>query len=104
MSYCDKFVKEIKQNIQKGIKSHFHLWVRLFWYKQNRLYVLKRKLRDVFLKECHDGPLVSHGGEKCTITLFKKSYYWLNLKDDVEEYMKTCLTCQQHRTLNKKQT
>jgi hypothetical protein len=26
------------------------------------------------------------------------------LKDDVEEYMKTCLTCQQHRTLNKKQT
>jgi hypothetical protein len=26
------------------------------------------------------------------------------LKDDVEEYMKICLTCQQHRTLNKKQT
>jgi hypothetical protein len=24
-SYCDKFVKEIKQNIKKGIKSHFHL-------------------------------------------------------------------------------
>jgi hypothetical protein len=28
-----------------------------------------------------------------TPTLFKKTYYWPNLKDDAEEYMKTCLTC-----------
>jgi hypothetical protein len=24
-SHCDEFAKELKQNIQKGIKSHFHL-------------------------------------------------------------------------------
>jgi hypothetical protein len=60
-------------------------------------------MRDVLLKECHDGLLTGHGGAKCTITIFKKSYYWPNLKDDVEEYVKTCLTCQQNRTLNKKQ-
>jgi len=29
----DKFAKEMKQNIQKGIKSHFHLWNGLLWYK-----------------------------------------------------------------------
>ncbi len=93
----------MKQNIQKGIKSHFHLRNGLLWYKQNRLYVPKGRLRDVLLKECHDGPLVGHGGVKCTITFFKKSYYWPNLKEDVEEYVKICLTCQQNRTLNKKQ-
>jgi hypothetical protein len=26
LSRYDKFAKEIKQNIKKGIKSHFHLW------------------------------------------------------------------------------
>ncbi len=91
----DEFAKEMKQNIQKGIKSHFRLQNGLLWYKQNRLYVLEGRLRDVLLKECHDGPLVGHGGAKCT-TFFEKSYYWLNLKDDLEEYVKTCLTCQQN--------
>jgi hypothetical protein len=57
----------------------------------------------VLLKECHDGPLVGHGGAKHTITFFKKSYYWPNLKDNAEEYVKICLTYQQNRTLNKKQ-
>jgi hypothetical protein len=26
----------------------------------------------VFLKECHDGPLASHGGAKCTTTFLKE--------------------------------
>jgi hypothetical protein len=55
------------------------------------------------LKECHDGPLADHGGAKRTITFFKRSYYWPNLKDSAKEYVKTCLTCQQNRTLNEKQ-
>jgi hypothetical protein len=93
----------VKQNIQNGAKFHSHLRKGLLWYKQNRLYVLEGKMRDVFLKECHDGPLASHGGAKRTTTFLKKSYYWPSLKDDVEEYVKTCLTCQQNRTLNKKQ-
>jgi hypothetical protein len=29
----DEFAKEMKQNIQKGIKSHFHLRNGLLWYK-----------------------------------------------------------------------
>jgi hypothetical protein len=33
VSRCDQFAKEMKQNIQKGIKSHFHLRNGLLWYK-----------------------------------------------------------------------
>ncbi len=84
-SHHDKLAKEMKQNIKKGIKSHFHLRYVLFWYKQNWLYVPKGRLRDVLLKECHDGPFTSHGGAKHTMTLFNKSYYWPNLKKDVKE-------------------
>ncbi len=60
LSSChDKFAKEMKQNFQKGIKSHFHLQNGLLWYKQNQLYVPKRRLKHVLLKECHDGSLLS---------------------------------------------
>jgi len=65
----------MKQNIQKGIKSHFHLRNGLLWYKQNQVYVLEGRLRDVLLKECHDGLFAGHGGAKCTTTFLKKSYY-----------------------------
>jgi len=99
----DAFAKEARQNIQNGAKSHFHLQNGLLWYKQKRLYVPKGKMRDTILKECHDGLLAGHGGAKHTTTLLKKSYYWPNLKDSAEDYVKTCLTCQQNRTFNKKQ-
>jgi hypothetical protein len=99
----DAFAKEVRQSIQNGAKSHFHLQNGLLWYKQNRLYVPEGKIRDTLLKECHDGPLAGHGGAKRTTTFLKKSYYWPNLKDCAKEYVKTCLTCQQNRTLNKKQ-
>jgi hypothetical protein len=88
----DEFTKEVRQNIQNGAKSHFHLRNGLVWYKQNQLYVPEGKMKDIILKECHDGPLAGHGGAKCTTTILKKSYYWPNLKNNVEEYVKTCLT------------
>ncbi len=91
----DAFAKEVRQGIQNGAKSHFHLGNGLLWYKQNRFYELEGKLRDTLLKECHDEPLAGHGGAKRT-TFLKKSYYWPNLKDCAEEYVKTCLTCQQN--------
>jgi hypothetical protein len=99
----DAFAKEVRQSIQNGAKSHFDLQNGLLWYKQRRIYVPKGRLRDVLLKECHDGPLAGHGGAKRTTTFLKKSYYWPNLKEDAEEYVKTCLTCQQNRVVNKKQ-
>jgi hypothetical protein len=71
----DAFAKEVRQNIQNGAKSHFHLRNGLLWYKQNRLYVPEGKIRDTILKECHDGPLAGHGGAKRTTTfLFRFSY------------------------------
>jgi len=99
----DAFAKEVRQNIQNGAKSHFHLQNGLLWYKQRQFYVPEGRVRELLLKECHDGPLAGHGGVKCTTMFLKKSYYWPNLKDDAEEYVKTCLVCQQNRTLNKKQ-
>jgi hypothetical protein len=95
-SHGDAIAKEVRQKIQNEAKSHFHLRNGLLWYKQNQLYVLEGKIRDTILKECHDGLLAGHGGAKHTITFLRKSYYWPNLKDSAEEYVKTYFTCQQN--------
>ncbi len=89
----DEFAKEVMQNIKKGIKSHSTCEMDYYGIS---------KIGSMFRKECHDGPLAGHCGAKRTTTFLKKFYHWLNLKDDAEEYMKTCLICQQNQTLNKK--
>jgi len=58
-SHHDEFAKEVRQNIQNGTKSHFQLRNGLLWYKQNWLYVPEGRMRDVLLKEYHDGLLAS---------------------------------------------
>jgi len=74
VSHRDAFAKEVRQNIQNGANSHFHLQNGVLWYKQKWLYVPKRKVRELLLKECHDGPLVGHGGAMRTITFLEEAY------------------------------
>ena len=62
------------------------------------MLVPKGKLRLTLLKECHDGPVAGHRDVKPTLAELVKNYYWPNLPDDVEQYVKSCVTCQQTRT------
>ena len=62
------------------------------WFKQKRILVPKGKLRLALLKECHDGPVAGHRGVIPTLAELVKNYYWPNLQDDVEQYVKSCVT------------
>ena len=44
-----------------------------------------------------------HRGVKPTLAELVKNYYWPNLRDDVEQYVKSCVTCQQNRTQFRKE-
>ena len=74
--------------------EHFRLEQGVVWFKQKRMLVPKGKLRLTLLKECHDGPVAGHRGLKPTLAELVKNYYWPNLRDDVEQYIKLCVTCQ----------
>ena len=78
--------------------EHFRLKRGVVWFKQKRMLVSKGKLRLALLKECHDGPVAGHRGVKPTLAELVKNCYWPNLRDDVEQYVKSCVTCQQNRT------
>ena len=48
-------------------------------------------------------PWRGHRGVKPTLAELVKNYYWPNLRDDVEQYVKSCVTCQQNRTMFRKE-
>ncbi|KAL0297771.1 UNVERIFIED_CONTAM: hypothetical protein Sradi_6829200 [Sesamum radiatum] len=71
--------------------------------KENRLYVPKGgDLRKSLISECHDTLVAGHPGEKRTYVLVQRAYYWPQMRDDVETYVRTCLICQQDKANHQK--
>ena len=100
----DEESKKTLDTLRLGKKlEHFRLERGVVWFKQKRMLVPKGKLRLALLKECHDGPVAGHRGVKPTLAELVKNYYWPNLRDDVEQYLKSCVTCQQNRTQFRKE-
>ncbi|KAI5678652.1 hypothetical protein M9H77_09602 [Catharanthus roseus] len=48
-------------------------------------------------EECHDSKWAGHPGMKRTLALLKTTYYWPQMQDEVESYVRTCLICQQDK-------
>ena len=100
----DEESKKTLDTLRLGKKlEHFRLERGVVWFKQKRMLVPKGKLRLALLKECHDGSGTGHRGVKPTLAELVKNYYWPNLRDDVEQYVKSCVTCQQNRTQFRKE-
>ena len=75
----------------------------LLKYKQSRVYVPQGKLRLLILKEEHDSPIAGHRGEKATIAMVSKRFFWPGMKDEIAHYVKTCVKCQLNRASYQKQ-
>jgi hypothetical protein len=48
----------------------------------------------------HDIPHVGHPGIKKTVELLWRNYHWLSLWQDITEYMRTCIPCQQMKVFS----
>jgi transposase InsO family protein len=62
---------------------------------QGRLYIPERNgLRQKLLKTYHDDPLAGHFGRTRTTELLKRKFHWVNMQNDVAQYVKECAVCQ----------
>ena len=50
------------------------------------------------MREFHDTLWPRHPGWQRNHALLKQGYYWPQMRDDVAEYVRTCLTCQQDKS------
>ncbi|KAL6210186.1 hypothetical protein ACLB2K_021123 [Fragaria x ananassa] len=56
----------------------------------------------MLMREYHDTLWVGHPGWHRTYALLKQGYYWPQIRDDVMEYTRTCLICQQDKVERQK--
>src|ERR1051325_8355514 len=86
------------QLAEEGKTRQFWVEDGLLITKGNRLYVPRLgNLRKALLEECHNTMWAGHNGWQRTFALLKQRYYWPNLRDDVMQFTKTCLICQQDK-------
>ncbi|KAI5322149.1 hypothetical protein L3X38_031221 [Prunus dulcis] len=55
------------------------------------------------MKKCHDSKWAGHPDTHRTLALMSEAYYWSQMREDVDSFMRTCLVCRQDKTLQKQQ-
>ena len=94
----DPVAKSLITLAHEGKTRRFWVGDGLLYTKGKRLYVPKwGSLRRNLIKECHDSKWAGHPGQRRTRVLLESVYYWPQIWDDVETYVKTCLVCQQDK-------
>ncbi len=87
----------------KEWKAEFNLQrINGVWYKEGKRTITdpmegRRKL----IQENHDPPTNGHPGILWTIQGVERLYWWLNMREEIKEYVKGCMECQQSKNNNK---
>ena len=72
-------------------------------YKGQKLYIPDDDaLRTSLLHRYHDNAMAGHQGKLRTLERIGRHYYWPGMKEDVDDYVQTCDTCQRFNASNKK--
>jgi hypothetical protein len=64
--------------------------------------IIPKSLVSVVFKYAHTDYLAGHKGIAETYRRVSKKFYWLTMKEDITEYVKTCDICQKHNPLLRK--
>ncbi|KAL0433644.1 UNVERIFIED_CONTAM: Transposon Tf2-11 polyprotein [Sesamum latifolium] len=99
----DSAVQGLVHLVEQGKARQFWLEDDLLMTKGNCLYVpMGGDLRKSLISECHDTLWAGHQREERTYALVQRAYYWPQMQDDVETYVRTCLICQQDKADHQK--
>jgi hypothetical protein len=87
-----------QETIRRWTNTHQLTKLSSIWWKDDRLVVagdndLKRGVIHFF----HDKPWAGHPGISNTYELAKRDFWWPNMKQDVEQYVKGCAACQANK-------
>ncbi len=96
---CQSFLlaKEVRSFL--GLVNFYKKFIKDFSALAKLLIDLLKKEG---LFEVHDAPMVGHHGEKITREFLGKTFYWPEMKEDLEHYVRTYVKCQSTKSVHKK--
>ncbi|KAK2997463.1 hypothetical protein RJ639_025157 [Escallonia herrerae] len=99
----DPVAQQLLKLIESGKTRQFWQEDGLLMTKGRRVYIPRvDDLRRTLIRECHDTLWAGYTGGERTLALLQQGYYWAQMGDEVQEYVKTCLTYQQDKVERKK--
>ena len=81
-------------------KTTFGKFYRLdgYLFRENRLCVPNRSMRELLVREAHGGGLMGHFGIRKTLDVLHEHFFWPKMKRDVEIACARCITCRQAKS------
>jgi len=93
-----KAFREGSMNKEKAVTLEDDmLFVKGRWYVP-----ASRELKNKILQAEHDSQVAGHFGQFKTLERIKANFYWPRMEDEVEEYVRSCDSCQRNKTVRHK--
>ena len=92
--------KQLKNFSKKTIRK-WHIINDFFCWK-NKFYIFSNLFRKELLKQNHDNFFVEHFDYKKIFDLIKRKYFWTDLNKNVQQYVNSCMTCHQIKSIKHK--
>jgi len=95
MEATDPIYAQHEELIKPLINAHRLKKVEGTWYKDGRHVVTGgMEHKRTFIQAHHDAPVYGHPGINKTYQLTGRRYWWLNMRQDVTNYVRGCAECQ----------
>ncbi|KAF7835029.1 uncharacterized protein G2W53_009888 [Senna tora] len=66
-----------------------------FLFKNKQLCIPICSVREILVREAHNGGLIGHFGVQKTLDMLNEHFYWPNKRKDVEKICAKCIACKQ---------
>lgn len=66
-------------------------------YYGGRIYVPPGEPRLRVLRICHDDAMAGHPGQRKTIKLLRRHFWWVNMGEYAKDYIQSCAKCQRNK-------
>ncbi len=84
--------------LKKWTNTHQLIKLNSIWWKDNQIIIVRdNNLKRGVIHSFHDKPSTGHLGISNTYQLARCNTWWPNMKQDIEQYVKGCTTCQANK-------
>ena len=88
--------EKVTNNEYENVKIDYSLNEKVLMLYKNRLYVPNiPEIKLLILNEVHKSSYSGHPRYQKMITMLRKDYFWVNMKNEVAKYIASCIECQQ---------
>ena len=102
----------ITEDNDKALKFYDDIHMNDLTKGMSKIYILKKNVKNVsdkmkqklIIDDYHTLPTAGHAGIDRTWKTIKQRYFWINMKKDIEKFLKTCELCQKNKMINQRKT